>query len=30
MPPVHENHVADDEQTPLVAEYLDCPVHNAL
>jgi hypothetical protein len=30
MPPVHENDVADDEQTPLVAKYLDRPVNNAL
>jgi hypothetical protein len=30
MPSVHENDVADDEQTPLVAEYLDRQVDNAL
>src|SRR5579863_4067694 len=30
MPPVHENDVADDEQTPLVAEYLDREIDNAL
>jgi hypothetical protein len=30
MPSVHEKDVADDEQTPLVAKYLDRPVDNAL
>jgi hypothetical protein len=30
MPSVHENDVADDKQTPLVAEYLDRQVDNAL
>jgi hypothetical protein len=30
MPSVHENDVADDEQAPLVAKYLDRPVDNAL
>jgi hypothetical protein len=30
MPSVHENDVADDEQTPLVAKYLDRQVDNAL
>jgi hypothetical protein len=30
MPSVHENDVADHEQTPLVAKYLDRPVDNAL
>ena len=30
MPSVHENDVADDEQTPLVAKYLDRQVDNSL
>jgi hypothetical protein len=30
MPPVHENDIADDEQTPLVAKYLYRQVDNAL
>jgi hypothetical protein len=30
MPSVHENDVADDEQTPLVAKYLDRQIDNAL
>jgi hypothetical protein len=30
MPAVHENDVADNEQTPLVAKYLDREVDNAL
>jgi len=30
MSSVHENDVADDEQTPLVAKYLDRQVDNAL
>ena len=30
MPSVHKNDVADDEQTPLIAKYLDCPVDKAL
>src|ERR1700683_2177316 len=29
MPSVHENDVADDEQTPLVAKYLDRQIDNA-
>jgi hypothetical protein len=30
MPSVHENDVADDEQTPLVAKHLDRQVDHAL
>ncbi|MGD0180168.1 MAG: hypothetical protein ABSC15_10160 [Terriglobales bacterium] len=30
MPSVHENDVADHEQTPLVAKYFDRQVDNAL
>jgi hypothetical protein len=30
MPPVHENDVADDEQTPFIAEHFDHSVDNAL
>jgi hypothetical protein len=30
MPPVHENDVADDEQTPFIAKHFDHLVDNAL
>jgi hypothetical protein len=29
MPSVHKNDVADNEQTPLIAKYLDCSVDKA-